>query len=215
MAKQKIQIIKPIEAYQAMSDVDVSTRTDNVATGLDGNVNYTNPAPPVAPKDLKAANDQFRALIAQAADGSRTVKAQKNKMRHEIIKDMRLLGRYVEKVSNGDMAIFTSSGFEPAPAVRTPQQPISPTFKTVVHGPNSGEIDVRLNAVAGAASYEMRYAATANGVAGNWTVLPLAHTRLPVKLTGLTPGTVYAFQARSLGNAGYSDWGDSVTLMCN
>ena len=33
-------------------------------------------------------------------------------------------------------------------------------------------------------------------------------------VTGLTPGTMYAFQARALLNAGFTDWSDSVTFMC-
>ena len=38
--------------------------------------------------------------------------------------------------------------------------------------------------------------------------------KTPVTLTGLRPATTDAFQVRSLGKSGYSDWSDSATLMC-
>ena len=34
-----------------------------------------------------------------------------------------------------------------------------------------------------------------------------------ITVTGLTPGTTYAFQMRALGRLGYTDWSDSVTRM--
>ena len=36
----------------------------------------------------------------------------------------------------------------------------------------------------------------------------------PLTVTGLKPGTTYAFQVWSLDKSGFSDWSDSVTLMC-
>ena len=33
-------------------------------------------------------------------------------------------------------------------------------------------------------------------------------------VTGLTPGTIYAFQVRAMGRLGYTDWSDSATRMC-
>jgi hypothetical protein len=53
-----------------------------------------------------------------------------------------------------------------------------------------------------------------HGTASAWTIEPAIGVRTPIKLTGLKPGTTYAFQVRSLGKTGYSDWSDSVTLMC-
>ena len=47
----------------------------------------------------------------------------------------------------------------------------------------------------------------------SWTELsPLTVIR-SITVNGLTPGTLYAFQMRALGRAGYTNWSDSVTRM--
>jgi hypothetical protein len=152
--------------------------------------------------------------MAEAVDGSKKVIAQRNKVRHTITTDLRILGRYVQKVANGDLATFKLSGFEPAPAVRTPQVPLSPNFRSINHGKIAGQLLVRMKGVPGATSYELRYAPETNGMPGSWTSQVITAIRSAIPVNGLTPGMVYAFQARALEKAGYSDWSDSATMMC-
>src|SRR5437016_10524250 len=104
--------IKPLEGYTVMSDDDVVSRGMAVEIGLTGNSHFL--ALPVDLATLKATVESFHALTVEAQDGSRKVIAQKDKQREAVIKMLRLLGRYVEVTSDGDMAIFTSSGFVPA-----------------------------------------------------------------------------------------------------
>ena len=74
---------------------------------------------------------------------------------------------------------------------------------------------VRIAAIAGAASYELRYGLVGAGGAppATWTTLPLAGTKV-VTLDNLTPGANYMFQVRGLGQLGYSDWSDSMNFIC-
>jgi hypothetical protein len=51
----------------------------------------------------------------------------------------------------------------------------------------------------------------AGGVLGEWIIQPVAAIRPATMISGLTPGASYAFQARALTDAGYTDWSDSVT----
>jgi hypothetical protein len=63
-----------------------------------------------------------------------------------------------------------------------------------------------------AVSYTPRYAAVgADGKPGSWTELSPVTAIRSITVTGLTPGTLYAFQMRAQGRAGYTDWSDSVT----
>ena len=114
-------------------------------------------------------NTNFANLIAESADGSKKVIAQSKKLRGVIIQDLRLLGRYVEKIADADIATFKSSGFEPASTARTPQTILSSVFRNVQHGDLSGELVVRMKAIPNASSYALRYATTANATAGTWT----------------------------------------------
>ena len=110
MAKPpNIPKIKPLEAYDQMSDHDVVVRGTAVQTGMTGNSNFQNS--PVDLAALKTNIESYSTLISEALDGSKKVIAQKDKQREAVIKMLRLLARYVEVQSSGDMAVFTSSGF--------------------------------------------------------------------------------------------------------
>src|SRR5262249_31591436 len=93
--------------------------------------------------------------------------------------------------------------FVPALTTRTPSQGLSRNIRTIAHGVISGQIVVQLKAVPKALSYELHYAAAGNGGAvPSWTTELFTSVRTPVRLNGLTPGTTYAFQVRSLGRSG-------------
>jgi len=59
----------------------------------------------------------------------------------------------------------------------------------------------------------LRFAVLTGGTPGQWTEQTITNVRGPVSITGLTPGTTYAFQVRALGAKGYTAWSDSTTRM--
>src|SRR5215471_8069036 len=168
MAKSAQPKIKPFEAWTAATDPDLLGSSRSVEKGLDGNVNF--PSPPVDVKTLRADNDTFESLLAEAADGGRTAVAAKNNQRKVLIKNLRLNGRYVEELSDGDDAKFNSSGFTAVSRTRTLQIPLSPHIRSINHAPNSGQLVVKMKKVAGALSYDLRYGAQVNGTVANWTI---------------------------------------------
>jgi hypothetical protein len=104
--------IRAIDGFSRIANGDLVSRATNIQAAMTGNTNFPNP--PVDLAALKTAIDTFSALIAEALDGSKKVIAERNKQRSAIIKMLKLLGRYVEVASDGDMAIFQTSGFEAA-----------------------------------------------------------------------------------------------------
>jgi hypothetical protein len=206
--------IKPLEAYDRVPDADLISRATAVLSGLTGNSNYANP--PVELATLKANIDSLSALVSESQDGSKKVIAEKKKQRVVVIKNLRLLGRYVEVTCKEDMAIFKSSGFAPASSTRATPQPLpTPPVRNVDHGAISGQLLVRLKAVRGAKAYDLRYAAiSSNAPPTAWTTEPMPTVKGSFAVNGLTPGTTYAFQVRARGPLGYTDWSDSVTCMC-
>ncbi len=97
MSKAKtVKLIKPLDGFANVSDADVILRVSAVQTAMAGNANY--PSPPVDLAVLKTNIDAFVALVAQSADGSKKVIAQKNKQRATVVEMVRMLGRYVEGV---------------------------------------------------------------------------------------------------------------------
>ena len=49
------------------------------------------------------------------------------------------------------------------------------------------------------------------GALGDWVEQAVGRTRPAALVTGLTPGTTYAFQVRAVTKSGYSDWSESIT----
>ena len=60
---------------------------------------------------------------------------------------------------------------------------------------------------------QVHWASVINGLPGTWTTETLAIARKPLTVTGLTPGTTYAFQVRAFGKAGWTDWSASSARM--
>jgi hypothetical protein len=204
--------IKPFEDYSHMPDGEVVSRGMAAANGMDGNPDF--PVPPVKIADFRAAIQIFSALIAETLNGDRRITAQKNNQRTVVIDMLKLLGRYVEVTSDGEMAAFLSSGFEPASNTKVQSQ-LSKNIWSLDHGPNSGSIVIRIKALPEAYSYELRYGIVVKGEPPQtWVNRPVTRVKTPITIDGLTPTATYAFQVRTLMEAGYTDWSDSVTLIC-
>jgi hypothetical protein len=208
----KTKLIKPLDGFTNVSDPAVLSRGANIQTNMTGNPHFPNP--PVDLAVLKAALEAFSSLIAAVLDGSKKVTAEKNKQREEVIRMLRLLGRYVEVTCKDDMAMFETSGFQAAPTTRTVTPPLTEKIRKIAHGANSGEITVWLKAVPKAASYELRYTVANAGAATTWTTVPRSNAKASIALTGLTPATTYLFQVRALVENTYTDWSDAVTFIC-
>jgi hypothetical protein len=213
MAKTKVIVIRPVESYNIAADDEILSRSTAVLNGMTGNTHFT--TPPVDLNAFKTNIDTFATLIAEARDGSKKVIAAKNKQRHVLIDNLKLFARYVEVMSNGDMAAFKTSGLQPkAPAVKTAPQPLPvPGVPTVGHGAVSGQLLVQIKKIPKAKSYNLRRAPLVNGLPGAWVTELVSTVKTPFPVNGLTPGTTYAFQVQALGKLGYTDFSDSATFM--
>jgi hypothetical protein len=209
--KAKTKIIRPLEGYSSMNDQNLVALATAVVSGMTGNVHLAQP--PADLTVLKTNTDTLNSLISQAMDGSKKVISEKNKQRVVVIKMLKLLGRYVEVMSDNDPAIFNSSGFQAASTTKAPPQPLPvPTIKKVSHG-TSGQLLVMVKGHKKANHYDVRYGPIVNGQPSNWITITVSNIRSAIPFSGLTPGTTYAFQARAYGAAGYTDYTDSATSM--
>ena len=206
------KVIRPFEDYSHMPDGEVLTRSTAVADGMDENPHFS--SAPVKIADLRAANRMFSALIAEALNGDKRITAQKNNQREVVINMLKLLGRYVQVTCNGEMDVFLSSRFEPLSTTKVQSQ-LTENIWSLDHGPNSGSIVIRIKADPEAYSYELRYGiVVSDDPPQTWVNRPVTRVKTPIIIDGLTPATKYAFQVRKLLEEGYTDWSDSVTLIC-
>jgi hypothetical protein len=210
----KNSTIKAATGFRTMKPEVVFSTSQAIYDALNGNANI--PAPPV-PFDLPtlfAANQALSAANSAALDGGKKAMAVRNHCKEVVVKILDQLAKYVQANCKDDMTIFLSSGFKAQSSTKTVAPTLSESIRSVQLGPNSGQVQVRLVAVQGAGSYELRWAPVpAGGVPTAWTTQSTLNLRLAMVVSGLTPGTTYAFQARALTQSGYADWSDSVTQM--
>jgi Fibronectin type III domain len=168
--------------------------------------------PPIEMPTFKSNIDLLSEKITAALDGGKQAIAERDQQTGVVIKMMHQLAHYVEANCKDDLPTFLKSGFQSASTARNKPKRLSQFIRQIVHGPNSGQLLITLIAVAGASSYEVRWAPVGTGGAlGPWTNHGVARIRPATSITGLTPGTPYAIQVRSLSDSGYSDWTDSIT----
>ena len=158
---------------------------------------------------------RFTVLVTDAEDGGKKAIAAKKKQREEMIKQYTLLGHYVEAASNGDPAVFHTSGFIAATMTRALPQPLPPaSFDWIDRGPVAGQVVVKPKKLAKALSFDVRYGVEVNGVPpATWTTVTIPGSK-KWTITNLTPGANYAFQVRGLGRLGYTDWSNSTNFIC-
>jgi hypothetical protein len=206
--------IHAVVGLRRMADGIAAPMLDSSLKGLLANAGiYTKP-----PVDLTTYGNNITAYkdsIPAAIDGSKTAVAQRNKLKEAAIKNYTELAHYVEANCNDDMVTFLLSGFQPKPTARTSTAPASDSIRKIEHGPNAGQLVVTLMAVKGAKSYVLRYGASPlSATPGTWTDLTITSVRPATTISGLTPGTVYAFRVQALLKPGYTDWSDPLTMMC-
>ena len=207
--------IHAIGSLNKLSDGVLSPYLDATVKGLTANATVY-PKPPIDLATYGNAVSAYDASITAALEGGKTVIAQKNKLKKAVIKLYDQQARYVEANCNEDMPTFLSSGFQARSTTKNPTTTANDAIRSVKRGSLSGQMIISLMKVSGAVSYQVRFSATPpGGTAGPWTTQSIPAVKPPTTLTGLTPGSTYAFQACALLKTGaFTNWSDSVTLMC-
>ena len=206
--------IKAATGFRKMKPEVVFSTSQAIYNALNGNEKI--PAPP-APFDLPtllAANQALSASNSAALEGTKKAIALRNHCKEVVVKILDQLAKYVQAACKDDMTIFLSSGFKAQSSTKMTAATASESIRYVKPGPKSGQVQVKLVVVRIAGSYEVRWAPVpAGGVPTAWTIQPIMNIKLATVVSGLTPGTTYAFQARAVIPSGYTDWTDSVTQM--
>ena len=165
------------------------------------------PVPPVTAVALKVATDAFIAAMAKADMGGPADTAQKNNQREVVIGLLRKLAGFVQENHGNDKAKLLASGFE-AVSTNRAQAPLdTPEIRDILHG-LTGQLIVKVGAIANAQNYEVQFAVIGPGGApGPWQTGGLFSNSQSMRISGLTPGTEYLFRVRAVGGStGYSDW---------
>ena len=205
--------VRVADRIQKQSAEQLVIVAGTIITGLTNNPAF--PAPTVDLKTVQAAADGLNAALAAMAHGGAAATAEKNNKQEILIELLRKLKHYVEDNCKNDLAVLLSSGFQAASSNRSRSPLANPAILSVDSG-NSAELVLKITPIARTKCYEVRSAAVgADSVPAPWQTAGLFTNSKSMTISGLVPGTTYAFQVRAVGGStGYSDWSNPVSRMC-
>ena len=191
MTNQRVKI-----GFKAFKDAELLQKTEHILQSMTGNANFATPSPTLI--IVKAAYDKYSLALGKVVDGTKQDTILKNQARADLEDLLQSLGLYVQVTSNGDEAIMSSSGFDlgkiPAPVGILPK----PDAFTVETNVSKGCIDLSLNAIPGARSYQYEYTEVPATATSIWRVV--SSTVTFVTITGLTSAKEYSFRVTGVGS---------------
>lgn len=192
----KIGALRPPELIQKARQIVIS---------MTGNTNFTTPSPTLA--NITSAANAAEAAYEAALDGGHTLKviahAKEKILRNALV----LLAAYVESASQGDEVKILSSGMSVKAHATPPVLPGQPVIIRASAGIHSGEVQVHIQRVPHAVSYN---AEVSIGDGGVWT-LAGSFTKTRFILNGFTPHTTIQVRVTALGATGLGQVSDAAT----
>jgi len=189
------------------SDADLSVKANQILDKMTNNKAFPEPEPTL--DSIRATNASYYQALDQVKDGSREDTAIKNDLRKELEDQLRQLGDYVQRLSDGDQAVILSSGFD----VHKKHEQIGPLLKpanlVVKPGSNKGSMELTCNVVAHASFYVFEHRELPSENGNGW--LQTTSTKRKVLLSGLTSGKQYAFRVAGAGSDPARNWSDEIS----
>ncbi len=146
-------IITPKLGLAAKSYSEFDTYGADIIDALNGNMNFpiTEPTLPM----VTAKHGQYHTAMLAAIGGNTQQRQTRNQFRDELHVMLTNLANDVAARSNGDLAIYMTSGFDyrrpPVPS----GDPVAPQNFRIVYTENEGELVFRCNKAANAIMYEV------------------------------------------------------------
>lgn len=194
--------------YSSKQDAALADFGLHVAGNMTGNTSY--PTPKVTPEQLTTASTALANAIAARPDTGQQGTAIKNAARTALTGLLDQLVDYIEFTVGNDEVKLRSSGFDVTSSARPSQAPVGATSIAAVTNLGSGIMGFKFTPADNSWAIEVQ----SSVAAGTWVHGETFTNPRDAQLTGLTPGTMYAFRARALGSGNQkSAWSDPVSHM--
>lgn len=193
--------------FDKLSDADLEVRSNNIASMMTGNPNFTTPVPSLI--TLQDSIEEFTEALAKAKTGSSLDKAVKNQARQDLIEVLHALSTYVLFTSEGDTVTALSSGFTIAKQPTTSPELVPAENQKLNDGANTGELDYSFDKVANAKSYMYQY--TPDPLTENSDWQSLVGTVRKVSFTNLESGKKYWCRVMAIGINGQGVYSEPIS----
>ncbi len=203
MGKVKVSLY-----FAQLTDGNLSPFAGGIIDGLTAQAAVFK-ALPVKVADLAALKEAFDQAMVAMTDAGPSATAAKNAARAALIDALRKDALYVEIVSDNDLSMLLSSGYEAASTNRT-QSPLGQLEVVNVENGQSGALKVRVRPQANTKAYEGRIKAAGSEFGPS---ISFASSRA-ILFKGLSAGVNYTLQLCAIGGStGRGDWSNPVTKM--
>jgi hypothetical protein len=194
------------QPYKSWPDKKLATEAVKIKTAITDNEYFPVITPSAA--DYSTAVDAYVAQLGKAT-GTRDVNAvdQKNARRRELIALTVTLGTSCSLNANGDLEMLRSTAL---PLRKKAQARIlgKPSNFRCTNGINPGELLLKVDTMAGAASFSFTYTEFPPTETSAWTTV--TSSKSTCTLTGLTPGKKYWIRVAAIGTKGQMVWGETL-----
>lgn len=198
--------IRTSRHYTKLPDLDVSKVSGKVIVGFTNNPALTDPPEP--PASLQTKKTAFDETIVAASGGGPLRTALKDAARAVLITALNKDASYVDINCNDDLTILLSSGFEAVSSNRTQQVLEAPVIVGAHHGPQTGEIKLRVKGDPNRKAIQGR----AKALGGEFGPVITFKNARDIVFDGMIAGTTYVMQLCGLGGStGQSNWSEPVT----
>jgi hypothetical protein len=200
--------------FTQVTDNALLSKGNTVLKAMDNNAHFPDPIPALA--DVTALYLDFQAKLAIAQKkGNPEDTAVKAESRRKLVHALKQLAFCVSSVSQGNLEMLLSSGFDLSGYPKDTVPPGLVTGVTLSEGRQSGQIRLTFDKQPEALLYEYRYAQAADTPEQMvWTDPPLMTTSSRNNiLAPLVPLARYYVQVRAVNGLGKSEWSEPVSYI--
>jgi hypothetical protein len=209
---------KLIISFQRLSEAEFQAKAGRIIAALTGNPHYPEPWPPQVPT-LGQLNDALNAYrdAYHASLSHDTVKIkQRNDARQALAALLAQLAPYLEMIAQGDTDILANTGYDLRRDIQRGQSSgtlPAPSGLRIVHGPHSGTLEIRVDRLQGAGSYEVQTAQGDPTAESNWKHALTSTTSTHILLENLSPAQTYWVRIRGISSSGNGVWTEAMSVI--
>lgn len=201
-----------------LSSAEAIPRTAAVVVAMSRDPNLYTLVEACFPKqqELQEVDEEHKAAFSAAADGDPEKAKRLKAARQKLDRKFSIFFTLVRHAAVEHPELLEAFGVPAAKARKAPTTPAltSPQNPRAKHGKNTGEIELKVNPIKAAKSYDISCCIGDPSIEANWRHCGVGVKAMHLLVTGLVPGTVYWFRVRAIGANGPGPWSQYVTLMC-
>jgi hypothetical protein len=200
--------------FTQTTDNSLLSKGNTVLQAMNNNAHFPEPNPALEVVEALFQDFQAKLAVAQKKGGPEDT-AIKNESRRTLVHALKQLAFYVSSLSEGNLEMLLSSGFDLSGYPQSTVPPSLVTGVTLKDGRQSGQIRLDFDKQTQALLYEYRYAQeAATPEQMIWTDPPLMTTSSRNNiLAPLVPLTRYYVQVRAVNGLGKSEWSEPVSYI--